>query len=82
VKVSSPSNRDKPPKFSEDELKVVDEGLQTAYWPEAPDERSATPVRVSPGAPASLGTMRMRKTPSYRARVSMAGCKPDDFRIS
>lgn len=79
VKVSNPSNRIKaPPKFSEDDPKIV-EDLQTVYWPDVPEERSATPVRVSPDAPASLGTIRMRKTPSYRARVSMAGCKPDDL---
>jgi hypothetical protein len=81
VKVSSPSsNLFKPPsKFSEDDLKVVDEDLQTVYWPGVPEEGSATPVRVNPGAPASLGTIRMRKTPSYRARVTMVGCKPDNL---
>jgi hypothetical protein len=66
-------------KFSEDDLKVVDEGPQTVYWPGAPDERSASTVRVSPGASVSLGTVRMRTTPSYRARVSMPGCKTDDL---
>jgi hypothetical protein len=81
VKVSSTSSSGfKPwPKFTEDDLKVVDESLQTVYWPDAPEERSSTPVRVSPGASSSLGTIRMRKTLSYRARVSMAGCKPDDL---
>jgi hypothetical protein len=81
VKVSSPSSSGlkSPPKFTEDDLKVLDEDLETVYWPDALDERSATPVRVNPGATASLGTIRMRKTPSYRARVSMTGCKPDDL---
>jgi len=80
VKVSSTSNRiTSLPKFAEDDLKIVDEDLQTVFWPGAPDERSATPARVNPGALASLGTIRMRKTPSYRARVSMVGCKPADL---
>ncbi len=75
VKVSSTSTGGikPPPKFTEDDLKVVDEGLQTVYWPDVPEERSSTLVRVSPGARVSLGTVRMRKTPSYRARVSMRG---------
>jgi hypothetical protein len=68
-----------PPKFSDDDLKVVDEGLETFYWPDAPDERSATPARVTPGASTNLGNVRVRATPSYRARVSMEGCKPDDL---
>jgi len=81
VKVSSTSSSGfkPPPKFTEDDLKMVDEDLQTVYWPGVPDELSATPARVNPGAPASLGTIRMRKTPSYRARVSMTDCKPDDL---
>jgi hypothetical protein len=81
VKVSSPSSKGpkSPPKFTDDDMKVVDEDLQTVFWPGVPDERSATPARVSPGAASSLGTIRLRKTPSYRARVSMKGCKPDDL---
>jgi hypothetical protein len=67
------------PQFSEDDLKAVDQTLETVYWPGAPDERSATPARVIPGASATLGTIRMRKTVSYRARVSMTGCQPDDL---
>jgi hypothetical protein len=51
VKASSTSTSGfkPPPKFTEEDLKVVDEGLQTVYWPDAPEERSSTPVRVSPG---------------------------------
>lgn len=67
------------PNFSEEDLKVVDQEPQTVYWPEASDENSATAIRVSPSAPTSLGTIRMRTTPSYRARVSIEGCKPDDL---
>ncbi len=67
------------PKFTEDDVKIMDESLETVYWPGVPEARSATPVRVSPGAPTSLGTIHIRQTPSYRARVSMKGCKPDDL---
>ncbi len=65
------------PKFTEDDLKVVDEELQAIYWPGAFDPQSASPARVSPGTPTDLGTIRMRKTPSYRVRVSMQDCKSD-----
>jgi Carboxypeptidase regulatory-like domain len=67
------------PKFTEDDVKIVDESLETLYWPGVSEVRSATPVRVSPGAPTSLGTIHLRQTPSYRARVSMKGCEPDDL---
>jgi hypothetical protein len=81
VRLSAPSNKAfaSPQRFSEDDLKVVDEELEALFWPGVPDPRSATPVRVGPGEPASLGTIRMRRTPSYRARVSMTGCKADDL---
>ncbi len=67
------------PRFSEDDLKAVDQTLETIYWPGAPDERSATPASVIPGASATLGTIRIRKTASYRVRISMPGCQPDDL---
>lgn len=81
VKVSPPSSKmvTALPKFSDDDLKVVDESLETFYWPDAPDEQSATPARVTPGASTNLGTVRVRATASYRARVAMVGCKPDDL---
>lgn len=67
------------PKFTEDDVKIVDESLETVYWPGVPEAGSATPVRVNPGAPTSLGTIHIRQTPSYRARVSTKGCEPNDL---
>jgi len=65
-------------KFSDDDAKVVDQGLESLYWPGVPDKASATPVRVSPGTSASLGTVRLRKTSSSRVRVSIDGCQSGD----
>lgn len=61
-------------KFSEEDTHAVDEDLEPVYWPGVFDQASAAPVRVAPGASASLGTIHLRKTPSYRVRVSMEGC--------
>ncbi len=66
-------------KFSDEEMAVVDEGLEGVYWPNARDEASATPARISPGSEASLGVVHIRKTPSYRAHVSFGGCRPENL---
>ena len=63
-------------KFSEEDTHGVDEDLEPVYWPGAVDQASAAAVRVAPGASASLGAIHLRKTPSYRVRVSMQGCQP------
>jgi hypothetical protein len=68
-------------KFSDDEMAVIDEGLEGVYWPNARDEASATPARISPGSEASLGVVRLRKTPSYRAHVSMGGCRAENLPV-
>jgi Carboxypeptidase regulatory-like domain len=80
VKISkSPGALTSLTEFTDEDVKVVDESLESVYWPGVPEESAATPVRVSPGAPTSLGTIHLRKTPSYRARISVKGCQPDDL---
>lgn len=66
-------------RFSEEDLTSTDDEPQILYWPGATDQASATPARVYPGAEASLGTVHMRKTPSYRVRVSVGGCQPGNL---
>lgn len=80
VKVSSPASKfmSAPPKFQEGDLNTADEELQTVHWPGGLEPEAAAPVRVSPGATTSLAVIRMRKTPSYRAHVSIEGCRAAD----
>jgi hypothetical protein len=57
--------------FSDDDLKIVDQDL---------DSPLGAPVPVSPGATSSVGTITVRKAPYYRAHVSVAGadCSPKE----
>jgi len=57
--------------FSDDDLKIVDEDLDSA---------PSAPVPVSPGATSNVGTITVRKAPYYRAHVSVAGadCSPKE----
>jgi hypothetical protein len=61
------------PQFSEDDLKVVDHDLQISNGP-------GVPVPVRSGASLSVGTITARKTPYYRAHISVevADCTPDE----
>jgi len=54
------------PKFSEEDLKVVDQDLQVSNWP-------GVPVPIRSGASLSVGTITARKTPYYRAHLSIKG---------
>ncbi len=57
--------------FSEDDLKIVDQDIDSA---------PSAPVPLSPGATTSVGTITVRKAPYYRAHVSVAGadCSPNE----
>jgi len=52
------------PQFSEDDLKIVDQDFEPSVWPSVP-----VPVRL--GASLSVGTITARKTPYYRAHLSV-----------
>src|SRR5579863_8519877 len=54
------------PQFSEEDLKVVDQDLQVSNWP-------GVPVPIRSGASLSVGTITARKTPYYRAHLSVQG---------
>lgn len=54
------------PQFSEEDLKVVDQDLQVSSWP-------GVPVPIRSGASLSVGTITARKTPYYRAHLSIKG---------
>jgi hypothetical protein len=61
------------PQFSEEDLKVVDQDLQVSNWP-------GVPVPVRSGASLSVGTITARKTPYYRAHLSVQSddCAPGE----
>jgi carboxypeptidase family protein/SdrD B-like protein len=54
------------PRFSEEDLKVVDQDLQVSNWP-------GVPVPIRSKASLSVGTITARKTPYYRAHLSVQG---------
>jgi hypothetical protein len=57
--------------YSEAESKIVDEAVETSYWPGGvSDPKSALPLPVPPGTPANIV---LRKARFYRASVELAG---------
>ena len=59
------------PQFSAADLKIVDQDLETSFWPGGGDERSASPIPVAPGTSLSVGTITARKMSYYRAHVTV-----------
>jgi len=59
--------------FSESDLKIVDEDLETSFWP-------GVPIPVSSGASLSVGTITVRKAAYYRAHLSVqpGDCEADE----
>jgi hypothetical protein len=59
--------------FSESDLNIVDEDLETSFWP-------SVPIPVSSGASLSVGTITVRKAAYYRAHLSVQSgdCEPDE----
>jgi hypothetical protein len=57
---------------SPDEFKIVDEGIQTSFWP-------AVPIQLLSGSTTDVGPITVRNIPHYRARVRFNGdCGPDE----
>jgi hypothetical protein len=52
------------PQFQEDDLKIVDQDWEASSWP-------AVPLPLRSGASLSVGTITARKTPYYRAHLSV-----------
>ena len=59
--------------FSKSDLKIVDEDLETSFWP-------SVPIPVRSGASLSVGTITVRKSAYYRAHLSVqpGDCEPDE----
>ena len=57
-------------KFSAEDFEKVDQDTETSYWPGGTAQPSAS-FQVSPGGTASVGTIKIRTMPLYRAHVSV-----------
>jgi hypothetical protein len=56
---------------TKDDLALIEQDVETAYWPGGvSDPALALPVKMIPGAVATVGTIRLRKVFYYRARLS------------
>jgi hypothetical protein len=56
-------------RFSDDDLKVVDQDYERSFWPGGVDFDAASPVLVGPGASINVGTLKLRKTLYYRVHA-------------
>jgi hypothetical protein len=67
-------------KFSEDELKTVDQEFEHTYWPGGHGKEAANPVLVASGANVNVGVLPVKKTAYYRVHAHMpaASCRPGD----
>ncbi len=65
-------------KFSDEEVSQVDRDIEQAFWPGGGDLDSASPIQVASGGSVSVGTLKTRTVPYYRAlvRFAFANC-PD-----
>jgi hypothetical protein len=59
------------PQYSEGDLKIVDEDLETTYWPGGFSEPSSG-IPVNPGGAANIGTIKIRTVSYYRVHVSVS----------
>ena len=60
-------------KFSESDLKTVDEDYPLTYWPGGQGLETATPLMVNSGASVDFGKVQTRKVPYYRAARAYSG---------
>jgi len=67
-------------KFSAEDLTKVDNDYQRGYWPGGGGFDMALPVQVLPGNLTDVGTIKARKGPFYRVRLSIPadGCTPGE----
>jgi hypothetical protein len=66
-------------KFTDDDLKAVDQDFEHTVWPGGHGEDAAVPVIVGSGGSVNVGVLRVRKVPYYRLHVKMppSTCAPD-----
>lgn len=56
--------------FSTDDFEIVDQDIESSYWPGGTAQPSAS-IQVGPGGSASVGTVKLRKVSLYRAHVTV-----------
>jgi hypothetical protein len=66
--------------FTTNDLNAVDLDFEQSYWDGGHDQELALPVSVGSNALVDMGTLKVRRVPFYRVRVShsAAGCSPND----
>jgi hypothetical protein len=66
-------------KFTEEDLKTIDEDFERSVWPGGRGDDAAVPIIVGSGGSADVGVLRVRKVPYYRLHVKMppSTCPPD-----
>ncbi|MEP6960507.1 MAG: carboxypeptidase-like regulatory domain-containing protein [Acidobacteriota bacterium] len=66
--------------FSKTDIDVVDEVYAETYWPGEASAETASPLPLTYGGYADVGTIFLRKTKQYRALVSLdASCAPGEL---
>lgn len=67
-------------KFTDKDVKAVDQDIERTYWPGGRGEESVLPVLVSSGATVNIGELPVKKVPYYRvlARMPVSNCAPGE----
>lgn len=66
--------------FTPEDAAKTDMDYRLRYFPGGQEIGNALPVHVASGAPVDIGTIRIRKEPAYRARVTVGGeCPPGEI---
>lgn len=55
--------------FSQKDLEIVDSDYDWTYWPGGSGLDAALPIHAGSGAEIDMGSLQVRRTPKYRARV-------------
>ncbi|HEY3440430.1 MAG TPA: carboxypeptidase-like regulatory domain-containing protein [Paludibaculum sp.] len=68
-------------KFADGDMVTTDLDYDWTFWPGGVKWDQAFPINAPSGAKVDVGTLEVRKTTMYRARVDMpdATCKPNDL---
>jgi hypothetical protein len=81
VRMSSYAGERLRTEFRPEEADVVDQDLETTFWPGGLSAPSGNGLIVSSGALTSIGTITIRKAPRYRIRISTHGSCPSGERM-
>jgi hypothetical protein len=66
-------------KFTDEDLKTVDQDFEHTVWPGGHGDDAAVPVLLGSGGSTDVGVIRVRKVPYYRLHVKVppSTCAPD-----